>query len=682
MNAKPAPLKLSDLQRGGLSLTAMNEALILGSVRQHELIEAAEDLNGRLLVEIAERKTAEVALRASEERYRSLFNSIDEGFAVIELLFDEQGKANDYRFLEMNPAFVKQGGLEGALGKRIRELIPNHEEYWFEIFGKVALTGEPVRLENEAKAMNRWFDVFAFRLGGPTSRKVAVLFKNITERKRAEKNSGRLAAIVESSDDAIYGKDLDGIITSWNRGAQKIFGYAASEIVGTSSMRLIPADVQAQENQIFEKIKRGESAEHFESQRLTMDGRRIDVSITTSPIKDADLKVVGVSKVTRDITERKKAEAALRQALEKLRNVLGSITDGLLVLDKNWRYTYFNEQGARMVGLPQAQLIGSCIWELFPHTKKSKFFGGFHRAVESGQPVTLEDFYPEPLNKWFECRCFPSEEGLSVYFHDITERKASEEKIHELNARLEQRIVERTAELQAANEELEAFSYSVSHDLRAPLRHVMGFVSLLQQDAAPLLSKKNLQHLTTISGAAKRMGALIDDLLAFSRVGRAQMQKTNVNIGQLVQEILIEFEAETIGRTIVWEVHPLPFVCADRALLRLVLINLISNAVKFTGQRAQAKIEIGCALGDDGESEIFIRDNGAGFDPQYAHKLFGVFQRLHNSSEFEGTGIGLANVQRIIHRHGGRVRAEGSVEGGAIFYFSIPKTANPGSHGS
>ena len=216
---------------------------------------------------------------------------------------------------------------------------------------------------------------------------------------------------------------------------------------------------------------------------------------------------------------------------------------------------------------------------------------------------------------------------------------------------------------------MEAFSYSVSHDLRAPLRHVIGFVELLRQDAGQRLSKKSLGHLTTISEAAKQMGLLIDELLAFSRTGQNELQKTAVNLDQLVQETLTDCQKEKGERNIVWDIT----VRADRGLLRVVLVNLISNAVKFTGARAEVRIEIGHAPSGDGGTVIFIRDNGAGFDPRYAGKLFGVFQRLHTRDEFEGTGIGLATVQRIIHRHGGRTWAEGVVDGGATFYFSIPK---------
>jgi PAS domain S-box-containing protein len=252
--------------------------------------------------------------------------------------------------------------------------------------------------------------------------------------------------------------------------------------------------------------------------------------------------------------------------------------------------------------------------------------------------------------------------------NDITERKRRELEVRTLNAHLERR----TAELQATNRELEAFAYSISHDLRAPLRHTVGYTELLQNNAAASLDTKNRRYMRLILEAAKRMGNLIDDLLAFSRIGRAETRMVRVSLDQLVKEALHDIRPETEGRNIAWNVGPLPDVYGDRSMLKLVLVNLLSNSVKFTRTRAQAEIEIGCAADNPGETVIFVRDNGVGFDMQYADKLFGVFQRLHPTEAFEGTGIGLATVQRVIHRHGGRVWAEGVVDRGATFHFSVP----------
>jgi len=226
---------------------------------------------------------------------------------------------------------------------------------------------------------------------------------------------------------------------------------------------------------------------------------------------------------------------------------------------------------------------------------------------------------------------------------------------------------------------LEAFSYTVSHDLRAPLRHIDGFADLLQKHIHSALDEKGRRFMKTISESAKQMGCLIDDLLAFSRVGRVELHETVVNLEQLVKDVQRDLLPDVQGRQITWNIGPLPEVRGDPSMLRQVLANLINNAVKYTGHREEARIEIGCDGSDSRETVIFVRDNGAGFDMQYAHKLFGVFQRLHNASEFEGTGIGLANVRRIIQRHGGRTWAEGAVDVGATFYVSLP-TRKEASH--
>jgi PAS domain S-box-containing protein len=253
--------------------------------------------------------------------------------------------------------------------------------------------------------------------------------------------------------------------------------------------------------------------------------------------------------------------------------------------------------------------------------------------------------------------------------NDITDRKRREREIQCLNREL----AERSKELEVINKELEAFAYSVSHDLRAPLRHMAGYTELLQRRVSSALDEKSNHYMAMILEAAKRMGNLIDDLLAFSRIGRAETQNTVVSLAQLVREAITEVRQDAEGRNIVWKIGALPEFYGDRSMLRLVLVNLISNAIKFTRTRAQTEIEIGYANGSEGDLVVFVRDNGVGFDMKYVNKLFGVFQRLHDSDAFEGTGIGLATVQRIIHRHGGKVWAEGVVDNGATFYFSAPR---------
>jgi PAS domain S-box-containing protein len=466
--------------------------------------------------------------------YRRLFETAQDGILILD--------AGTGQVVDANPFMKDLLGYsqEEFLGRKLWEIGPFKGEAaskvaFAELQVKDRLRYEGLPLETkDGRRVEVEFISSAYLEG--TKRLIQCNIRDTTERRQAEKTAIRLAAIVESSEDAIIGKDLDGVIQSWNGGAQKIFGYSAAEMIGGPITALIPVGRQDEEKQILAKIKRGEAVRPFDTVRQAKNGGQIDVSVTISPIRDSTGTMVGASKVARDITESK---------------------------------------------------------------------------------------------------------------------------------RVEKRIIE-------LNAELEAFSYSVSHDLRAPLRHVIGFVELLQREAGPSLSEKGLGHLATISQSAKRMGSLIDDLLSFSQIGRSGIRKSAVNFDELVRDTLGDFEADLQGRNVGWEIHPLPVIQCDRALLRMVLVNLISNALKFTARCTEAKIEIGTIPNCGNETVIFIRDNGVGFDPRYVGKLFGVFQRLHSVAEFEGTGIGLANVQRIIHRHGGRVWAEGVVNGGATFNFSLP----------
>jgi PAS domain S-box-containing protein len=375
----------------------------------------------------------------------------------------------------------------------------------------------------------------------------------------------------------------------------------------------------------------------------------------------------------RSMKRAQRSAQAAAESAQTLRALLNASTDPMFLIDTDGRLLDLNEALARTLKRPMIDLMGARVHDFLPFDLHQQRKVVVEEVVRSGQPIRTEDHY---LGSWFENNLVPilDERGkvyrVAAYVRDVTSYKKAEEEIRTLNAELEQRVIERTAQLEFTNKELEAFTFSVSHDLRVPLRAINGFTRILEEDFSQDLALPARNLLQNIRASGQKMSLLIDNLLDLSRLGRKPLHKQDVNMQTIARLIIESLGPETAGRQIEWVLGELPSCHADNILIDQVYANLIGNAVKYTSKRESARIEIG-SFSQNGETVYFVRDNGAGFDMQYAEKLFGVFQRLHSEDEFEGTGIGLAIVQRIIQRHGGHVWAESEVDKGATFYFTL-----------
>lgn len=504
-------------------------------------------------------------------------------------------------------------------------------------------------------------------------------------------SEARSTNIVNYASDAIVTTDEDQRIRGFNRGAERIFGYTATVAIGQPLDILIPeARTDAHRQHMRDFAVEPELARAMGKNRL-IAGRRKDGSEFPAEANVSKLREDGHWVFTvflRDVTERKRAEQALQEK-EALLSTVGTMAKvGGWEFDARTLKGTWTDEVARIHDLdPKDETSVDKGLTFFVGESRKIIDAAVKEATEHGTPydLELEMITAQGNHKWVRTIGQPVEEGGTVVkvrgsFQDITERKHDEEEIHRLNAELERKVVERTAELEAANRELEAFSYSVSHDLRAPLRSIDGFSLALLEDYTGKLDSQGEDYLRRVRAATQRMALLIDDMLTLSRVTRVAMRRETVDLSAIAETIVAELCKGEPARRVEIVIEPGLTARGDAALLRVALDNLLGNSWKFTARTEQARIEFGATLDNPGRQTFYVRDNGAGFDMAFAGKLFGAFQRLHSPHEFPGTGVGLATVQRIVHRHRGSIRAEGAVAKGATFYFNLPADTDDGNN--
>lgn len=536
---------------------------------------------------------------------------------------------------------------------------------------------------------NTTFTLVVLASGGALA--ILLVFAAIRTLRRDYRIRAEAAAVLQRQSEEIkdlynrapcgyHSVDAEGRFVSINDTALVWLGYARAEVIGKLNLTdVLTPESAAKWRPVFEQVKAGGALLDLEVELRRQDGTTFPASLNGSSIIDAAGNFAGTRMTAFDLTQRKRMERIGEEARAFAENIFDTLREPVVVLSHDQQVVTANRAFYQTFGIGQAEVIGrplaevgGGVWHIpevvaalatiLPEHAELEDFEVAREFPGLGRKVML-------LNARKLYRIGNGTTMILLAIEDITDRKQAEQRLQELNASLQARSLD----LEGANRELEAFSYSVSHDLRAPLRHIDYFSSSLHKVLPPeAIDARAQRYIQTISNSARTMGQLIDDLLSFARISRTEIRRVPVQLSEIVAETRSALQTEINGRSVSWEVAQLPEVLGDSSLIRQVFANLLSNAVKYTRKRPEARIEIGLQPGAEGEVVIFVRDNGAGFDMKYADKLFGVFQRLHSASEFEGTGVGLANVRRIIERHGGRIWAEAAVDQGATFFIALP----------
>ncbi|WP_407571915.1 GAF domain-containing protein [Deinococcus altitudinis] len=670
-----------------------------------------------------ERARAEEALRASERRYRLLFESMSEGFAFAEMICDEHGQPIDWRYLEVNGAWAQTGvSPEQTVGKTAFEVNPQMEDYWLETYGRVVQTGHPVSFENYAAGFGRWFDTSAFK---HSENRFGLLFRDVTTRRATE------TALREREEEQAYLLKLSDALRPLGDPVE-IQGEAVRVLgqhLGSDRAYYVEVDERRAEYVVEHEWHRGGVTSHArrypldawtipwlangkpwvvrdvdtdpampDDQRASYRGNDIGACVVVPLLKNGRLVATLVANETRPrdwtaaevallvetaertwaAVERVRAEEAVRVSETQFSAVANLVPDLLWASEPDGSTSWYNGRWLEYIGQTLEQATGWGWTDTIHPEDREPSARRYREAVKTGSLLRQEHRIRrhDGEYRWFAVSAYPFKDeagqvvkmyGAATDIHDL----------RTLNITLEERVAERTRELegeraalQVANEELEAFNYSVSHDLMTPVRHIEGFARLAAQHLGePVRARRDLE---IVSQGAQRMNTLIEAMLTLSRTSRRGLNLGQVDLGAVAEQARQDVLPQLEGRAVEWRIGGLPTVHGDRVMLQQALTNLLENAAKYSRGREPAVIEV---WGEEDEQgwAVSVRDNGAGFDPAYAGKLFGLFQRLHSQAEFAGTGVGLSLVRRIVTRHGGTVSATGEVGQGATFRFTLPR---------